>query len=383
MLNFRFAIVSDLHVSVPHKIWDHPSRFHLVELSIPVLERVFEHLEALPLDFILLPGDLTQHGEPENHLWLQQRLSRLPFPAYVIPGNHDIPYLHPDDRAINIADFPKYYRKFGYQHSDRLYYTQEIVSGVQLIALNSNTFDDNGKQLGRLDREQCIWLESILPQLQDKLLLVAIHHNVIEHLPGQSQHELGQRYMLDNSQELLEILQKYGVKFIFTGHLHVQDIAEWKGIYEITTGSLVSYPHPYRVLEYSTNSLGEGELKIVSHRVESVSGWENLAEISREWMGDRSFPFMMRLLTAPPLNLPEAEAKEIAPHLRYFWAGIADGDAYFDFPDFPPLVRQYFRKFSAIDCQGNPRSIDNQTTIKVNFDRPLAAAKIDNLIRVK
>jgi predicted phosphodiesterase len=358
--------VSDLHISLPQKIWDHPSRFHLIEVSIPALERVFEHLETLSLDFVLLPGDLTQHGEPENHLWLRQRLSRLSFPAYVIPGNHDIPYLYPDDRTIASEDFPQYYRDFGYQNTDRLYYTQEILAGVQLIALNSNQFDETGKQLGCLDKEQLVWLESILPQLKDKLILVMIHHNVVEHLPGQSQHELGQRYMLDNANALLEILQKHNIKFIFTGHLHVQDIAEWNGIYEITTGSLVSYPHPYRVLEFKTNSIREElELDVASYRVESVPDWENLGEISREWMGDRSFPFMMRLLTAPPLNLPEAEAKKIAPHLRYFWANVADGDASFDFPDFPPLVRKYFQEFSAIDPQGKLRAIDNRATLKI------------------
>ncbi len=90
-LNFRFAIVSDLHIALPHTIWNHPSRFHLVEVSIPAFESVLRHLTQLDLDFLLLPGDLTQHGEPENHAWLQQRLAQLPFPVYVVPGNHDVP----------------------------------------------------------------------------------------------------------------------------------------------------------------------------------------------------------------------------------------------------------------------------------------------------
>jgi 3',5'-cyclic AMP phosphodiesterase CpdA len=92
-INFRFAIVSDLHIALPHTIWDHPSRFHLVEVSIPAFESVLEHLTQLDLDFLLIPGDLTQHGEPENHAWLANRLSQLPFPVYVIPGNHDVPVL--------------------------------------------------------------------------------------------------------------------------------------------------------------------------------------------------------------------------------------------------------------------------------------------------
>jgi 3',5'-cyclic AMP phosphodiesterase CpdA len=74
MLDLRFAVVSDLHIGLPHTLYDHPTRFHLIEVSIPALENVFQHLSQLDLDFLLLPGDLTQHGEPENHIWLRNRL---------------------------------------------------------------------------------------------------------------------------------------------------------------------------------------------------------------------------------------------------------------------------------------------------------------------
>ena len=54
-LNFRFAIVSDLHIALPETIWDHPSRFHLVEVSIPAFDSVLAHLTQLDLDFLLIP----------------------------------------------------------------------------------------------------------------------------------------------------------------------------------------------------------------------------------------------------------------------------------------------------------------------------------------
>ena len=150
-LNFRFAVVSDLHIGLPHTIWDNPSRFHLVEVSIPALELILDHLQQQQLDFLLLPGDLTQHGERENHAWLQKRLSQLPFPVYVVPGNHDVPNLLPDEQLIGLKDFPYYYHECGYNNPEQLYYTCEVLPGVQLIGLNSNDFDDSGKQLGRLD----------------------------------------------------------------------------------------------------------------------------------------------------------------------------------------------------------------------------------------
>ncbi|NEP63700.1 MAG: metallophosphoesterase [Symploca sp. SIO2G7] len=366
-LNVRFAVASDLHIGLPHTILSTSRRFHLVKASTHILEIALEHLQQQELDFLLLPGDLTKHGEPDNHAWLQQRLSQLPFPVYVVPGNHDVPILLPDEQSIGFKDFPHYYQKFGYTNPQQLYYTCELLPGLQLIALNSNQFDSSSQQLGfgYLDDQQLVWLEQVLAQTQDKLVLVMLHHNVIEHLPSQATHPLGKRYMLANAPALLNILKAAGVNLIFTGHLHIQDIAGQEGVYDITTGSLVSYPHPYRILQLRTNEQGQRTLQIESHRVESVPGWENLPQTSREWMGDRSYPFMMKLLTSPPLNLPEAEADKLAPHLRYFWANIAAGDAWFDFPDFPPTVRRYLQSFRALTSDGQPAFIDNHVSLLI------------------
>ncbi len=366
-INFNFGIISDPHIALPQTIRNNgKKRFHLVEVSIPALEKALAHLESLNLDFLLLPGDLTQDGEPENHRWLTKRLAKLPFPTYVIPGNHDVPSLLATDSAIAFADFPDYYQQFGYQNSSQLYYSQEIFPGVQLIALNSNLFSREGEQLGALDPEQLQWLEDCLEKLQDKFVLVTVHHNVIEHLPGQSRHPLGKRYMLDNSDELLTILKKYQVKLLFTGHLHVQDIAKLDNIYEICTGSLVSYPHAYRIVQVTNQDLGKISVNIESHQINSVAGWENLTTTSREFLGDRSDKFMMTLLTSAPLYLSPEEAAKYIPQLRYFWADIAQGDAIFQFPEFPPKMQQYFAMFSAIDSNGTPRLIDNQVNLIIN-----------------
>jgi predicted phosphodiesterase len=362
-LNFRFAIISDLHIALPQTIWDHPGRFHLVEVSIPALEFVLAELEPLDLDFLLIPGDLTQHGEPENHRWLADRLTKLPYPAYVIPGNHDLVERSGTPDAIAAHEFPSYYPKFGYE-SDQLYYSQTIFPGVRLIGLNSIAFDESGKQLsmGYIDDEQLNWLKETLEETIEETILVMVHHNVVEHLPGQTQSPMGRRYMLQNAHELLDTLDQFGVKLLFTGHLHVQDIAQHGALTEITTGSLVSYPHPYRVLEYRQVGT-DRQLIVESGRVTAVPGWEDLQHFSKEWMGDRSQPFMTKFLTQPPLSLsPEAAAK-LVPELRYFWAAIANGDASFDFPQFPAALNRHFSRFGAIDAEGNPRLIDNSTAI--------------------
>jgi hypothetical protein len=190
--------------------------------------------------------------------------------------------------------------------------------------------------------------------------MVMLHHNVIEHLPGQATNPLGRRYMLQNAPQLLEILDQANVQLLFTGHLHVQDIAQWQNIYEITTGSLVSYPHPYRILNLRTEPNGKQVLHIESHRITSVGGWPDLPEQSRERIADHSLPFMTKLLTSPPLSLPQEEAVQFAPDLRYFWADVAEGDAELHFPKFPTPVRRYFEAFS------RERAIDNNTSLRLS-----------------
>ena len=246
-MNVRFAIASDLHIALPETIDTSANRFHLTKFSVPTLEVVLQHLNSLDLDFLLLPGDLTQDGEKVNHLWLKNKLATLPYPVYVIPGNHDIPSLYSSETIVGYDQFSLYYENFGYHNSNNLDYSCEIAPNLQLIALNSNNFDRHGQQGGFLTQEQFIWLEDTLATLTDKTIFVMIHHNIIEHLPNQSNHILGKRYMLDNAARLLNLLEQYQVKFIFTGHLHIQDIAQHRDIYEITTGSLITYPHPYRI----------------------------------------------------------------------------------------------------------------------------------------
>ena len=363
--NFRFAIVSDPHVALPHTIWDHPKRFHLVEVAIPALEQIFAHLATLDLDFLLIPGDLVQHGERDNHTWLGQRLAQLPYPSFVIPGNHDVPYLIATETAIAPEEFPSFYRASGYRDTDRLYYTAEPVPGLHLIALNSNLFDADGVQQGVLDDEQLDWLATELEKRRGDRIFAMVHHNTIEHVPHQSRTEMGRRYMLDNAIALQKILETAGVPVVFTGHLHVQDIAATDRLLDITTGSLVSYPHPYRILEYDTDRHGQAWLTIESHRIERAHHWDDLGQFSREWMGDRSRPFMLRLLMDAPLNLSIEAAEPLLPALRYFWADIAQGDTQFDFAHFPPQAQRFFEAFSARTFDRAPSFIDNHATLQL------------------
>jgi hypothetical protein len=140
----------------------------------------------------------------------------------------------------------------------------------------------------------------------------------------------------------------------------VQDIAynDRFQLYDITTGSLVSYPHPYRIVEFSSTDSSQ-DLKITSQRVSSIPEQEDLTNFSREWMGDRSAPFVKKLLVHPPLSLSSAESEQYLGDLRYFWAEIAGGDAKFSFPHFPEPIRSFLEGFSDVS------PLDNNVVLSV------------------
>lgn len=345
----RFAVLTDPHITTPATHRSYPHRLHRLEYSIPILEAALARLSQHPLDFLLIPGDLTQHGEPANHTWLSKRLGQLPFPSYVIPGNHDIP---PDPGAIPAGEFPSYYRQHGYRDTEELYYAQEIRPGVGLIGLNSNHFNAQGELVGRIDPPQWQWLETLLAAKPWPHILVMVHHNVCEHLPNQSRSILGQRYLLDNRHALQNLLKKHGIHLVFTGHLHVQDIAEEDGFFDVTTGSLVSYPHAYRLITWQA-----GQMHITTERITALPGAPNLLQEARRWMEERSPQFIVHLLTHPPLNLPPEQAQALAPRLGHFWPDIAWGDARFHLPDLPPPVREFFEA-----CSDRPPG-DNQAVL--------------------
>jgi predicted phosphodiesterase len=353
----RFAIASDLHIALPHTIDLTKPRFHLVEASVPALEAMLADLEQLDLDFLLIPGDLTQDGERDNHHWLIERLQKVSFPVYVIPGNHDVMEPTGDDELIGLDEFAALYQPFGYDDPQQLWYSREIMPGVQLVALNSNQFDAEGRQLGCLDPQQWEWLRENLPQWRDRFVIVMIHHNTVEHIPQQSTHPLGRRYMLDDAAPLRQYLSAQGVRLVLTGHLHIQDVATADGITEILTGSLVGYPHPYRVLELHDDG-GDQRLEMKSYRLRSLPGWDDLPAASRQRTEENSFPFMARFVSLPPLNLQGEDMITTAHHLKSFWADMAEGDRTFSFPDLPPHVRSMLEAFSAT------HPIDNNATLR-------------------
>lgn len=67
-----------------------------------------------------------------------------------------------------------------------------------------------------------------------------------------------------------EFFAQHNVKFVFSGHIHSQDVASYEGsngktIYDISTGSLTTYPCPYRNI-----TLTDEEMVIKTEYIEDI-----------------------------------------------------------------------------------------------------------------
>jgi len=292
----RIGVVSDLHYTHPSLIVErgkalddylNGDRKLLLE-SDAILRQTVQYLLQENPDIVLIPGDLTKDGELVSHLGVAELLKPLRekgVKVLVIPGNHDVNNpeavsFHGDtvrkEATISADDFAVIYKDYGYgravsrdEHS--LSYVSEPVNGLRVMCLDAcryydNRFvskgdeDDHCITHGAIRPETMAWLrtEMQVAQILGKQVLVMIHHNVVEHFAHQGLFAVP--YMVDDFREVQEKFIEYGINVLFTGHFHSSDISMVEGpngncLYEVETGSIVTYPCPYRIVEMAGDSL--------------------------------------------------------------------------------------------------------------------------------
>ena len=301
----KIAVISDTHYLSAKLAKDGPAlqRFKSatgrnVKDLHQVLSQVISELEAYSPDIVLIAGDITNHGERESHLDFVAKLNPLAESGtliFVVPGNHDVNV--PNAKAfignkptptlsISALEFEQIYAPFGYNQALRrdtasLSYLAEVNDSIWLLGIDSNKYSQHTTSSissGRILPATMNWVLEILEEAKSKNILVMgmMHHGLVEHMPYQSM--LMPDYLIDNWKSTAEILADNGLKIIFTGHFHSNDITlltspKGKKIYDIETGSLAGYPFPYRLMTLENN-----KLNIESYFIDSIPGNPNLQE---------------------------------------------------------------------------------------------------------
>jgi len=142
-----------------------------------------------------------------------------------------------------------------------------------------------------------------------------MHHNLMEHYAGQK--TLFPEYVIDGNDTLAENFANMGLKAVFTGHFHSQDIVamttpENNTIYDIETGSTVTAPCPFRVITIENNNLTEITTGIIDH-INYDLGGVDFQTYAYNYI-NTGLPILVNyMLTNPPFSLDPASAAMITP----------------------------------------------------------------------
>lgn len=164
--------------------------------------------------------------------------------------------------TVTPEEFAEIYADFGYadaihRDSNSLSYVAEVADNVWLFALDSCKYDDNishPETSGEISDATLAWILDKLTEAKSKGKTVFFgmqHHAITPHFAAQTQ--FFAEYVIDDYAVLGEALADAGLNLMFTGHFHAQDIVKAdfasSSIYEVETGSGVTAPSPYRIID--------------------------------------------------------------------------------------------------------------------------------------
>lgn len=352
----RLAVISDVHLMAPSllqmegKAFDNyiaNDRKMLVESS-ELLDSVSKHLIAYQPQIIFITGDLTKDGERISHQLLVDRylkpLKAQGIRIYVVPGNHDVNNPHAKvyngDNAqrtttVSAKDFTHIYNDYGYGEAlatdpNSLSYVVQLDDKTRLIAVDACRYEDNN-----FDKDICVTAGRIKPQTMDFIqaeaqkahklgmnVIMMMHHGIVSHFKWQD--KIMKEYLVNNWKKDAKRLAQMGIKVCFTGHFHAQDISNKYGLTDIETGSTVSYPHPYRLIDVDTD---KQTLQIRTEKVESLTSMKD----NKETLQQKSERFATSALsgvmeTMVPKKVPDEVKKECAQVLGKAYAMHLAGD---------------------------------------------------------
>jgi Icc protein len=191
--------ITDLHIREPGRL-----AYGRLDTA-PYLRQAVNTVKDCPQQptAVVLTGDLTDFGRPEEYAHLRELLAPLDCPIYMLPGNHD-------DPGGMRASFPEH----EYLGNEGHIQYSVPVGDIQLIALDTTV---PMQSHGALCDTRLSWLEAELERVRQRPVVIAMHHPPFQTLIGHMD-KIG---LLSGSHELGQIVQRHpNVERIICGHLH-------------------------------------------------------------------------------------------------------------------------------------------------------------------
>jgi len=272
-----------------------------------IIDSVIADLSNENIDVLFIPGDMTLNGEKLSHTDFVRKLEPLMqkgTKVFVIPGNHDVNIPNPlrfegnnsyPADNVSAAEFESIYYGCGYgsaikRDTASLSYVAQLDDNKWLLAIDGSLYKEYTNiplPAGRIPAATEKWIIEALTEAKEKNMKVIgmMHHGLVEHVVLQDM--LLPQYLIDDWRRLAALFADNGLKFIFTGHFHSHDISEFisdagNKIYDIETGSLQSYPYPYRIINITNK-----EMDIATRNVKSISSNPDLFTQGRLFLKDQ------------------------------------------------------------------------------------------------
>ncbi len=273
----KIAVLSDIHVMNPELVVNDGTAWQnalggerkLLDYSAEIYDVLVEKFLTDKPDMLFITGDLTKDGELASHQYVLAGLEKLReagIKTYVIPGNHDrgtsnAYYFDGENKTkAEVADdaaFQQMYANYGYdaafaRESTTLSYACEPVEGMVLIGIDSGN-------AGTLSETTLGWVcnQARNARRRGKQVVAMMHHPLFSHVTNME--KMMGTYRVNDFENVRDRLIDAGIHVILTGHVHFSDIAKDfntalnDSVYDINTGSTISYPCDYRELTLSSD----------------------------------------------------------------------------------------------------------------------------------
>ena len=320
----RIVVIADPHVLAPELMDTASLSFKemiqtqrkMIQWSAEAFDAVLDTCKrynttpgmGLDIEAVLIVGDLTKDGEKESHDYVLEKIKELlmyGIQVYVIPGNHDIGgkayrYVGDEKEEVETIDrdgWNNYYLAEVMKPSshDRIQYADfntstfavEPFEGLTILGIDGS---DDDASIGRLDDNDRGFIINVAEKAREKgnTIIAMSHWQVLEHFDQQGTLSASCRF--EDADEIRDFLMEQGVHLLLTGHFHVNGITTYKdstgvipdSLVEITTGSPITYPLPFRILTISED---RARVKVETRYLkEPISGHNDVQAYSREWM---------------------------------------------------------------------------------------------------
>ncbi len=317
---FKFYLVTDTHIYNTEKL-GFANRYdqQCVNESAAIIEASFDMLAAkTDSDIVLIAGDLTNNGERASHELMLEKLYKLKGAGkrvIVITATHDYGLLGVDENGNSTEPDPNYasrtelrelYKDFGYdeaiaEHEKSMSYVVQLAPGYRLLCLND---DGNGRSFCGYDEPHLNW---ILAQIETakrdgQFIFAMTHHPVVPPTPVYPL--MSERDMLGAYKKTSQILADAGLRFIFTGHTHMQNIGfieteKGNRLYDINTGSLVGCPAPIRAV-----TIDNENMNITTEHIETFD-WDFGGKDMITYMSDHFDELLVKIFDSMAFDFDE------------------------------------------------------------------------------